>query len=292
MPNCRRALKSVGILGMLALVFSIAPNRTLADEKTSPYPWLDHPAPDTIESRYTPPSGFVRTKEEEKSFGTWLRRLPLLKGRPKVLLFNGEEKGNQEAHDAVADMDVGSRDLQQCADAVIRLYAEFLRSQGRDKEILFHFTDGSKAKWSDWQNGFRPTIEKRKTTWNKVARPSSTYTTFRRYLTKVFQYAGTQSLSKELIPVPTNDRIKAGDVFIRGGFPGHAVIVVDTAADDKGEQVFLIAQSYMPAQQVHLLKNPNEPSLSPWYRYQEDEGLITPEWQFEKGSLKRFEGMK
>ncbi len=282
-------------LGSVAMVFGMllmGLDRSVADEGALPYPWLDHPIGETLASRYAPPDGFVRTEEGKGSFGAWLRGLPLLAGRPKVLLFNGKEKGNQEAHDAVLDVDVGNRDLQQCADAVMRLYAEYLRAQGRDKEIMFHFTDGSAAKWEKWREGFRPTIADRKTTWSKVARPSSSYASFRSYLTKVFQYAGTASLSRELKPVEEKSPVKPGDVFIRGGFPGHAVIVVDTANNANGDQVFLIAQSYMPAQQVHILRNPNAPSLSPWYRYQKDTELVTPEWRFEKGSLKRFGKMQ
>ena len=60
--------------------------------------------------------------------------------------------------------------------------------------------------------------------------------------------------------------MRIGDVFIIGGSPGHAVIVVDMAVNpETHEKVFLLAQSYMPAQQIQLLKNNNDPDLSPWY---------------------------
>jgi len=48
--------------------------------------------------------------------------------------------------------------------------------------------------------------------------------------------------------------------------PGHAVIVVDMAEDAKGQRAFLLAQSYMPAQDIHILKNPMDADLSPWCR--------------------------
>ena len=133
----------------------------------------------------------------------------------------------------------------------------------------------------------RPKVSGNKVTWAATGRPASDYKTFRRYLTKVFQYAGTASLTRELMPVAASSKIAPGDVFIEGGFPGHAVIVVDTAENSAGEQVFLIAQSYMPAQQIHILKNPRDPALSPWYRYQPGP-LRTPEWRFHEGALKHF----
>jgi hypothetical protein len=40
-----------------------------------------------------------------------------------VLLYNGAPKFRQDVHAAVIDIDVGTRDLQQCADATMRLRA-------------------------------------------------------------------------------------------------------------------------------------------------------------------------
>ena len=69
---------------------------------------------------------------------------------------------------------------------------------------------------------------------------------------------------------------------------GHAVLVVDTAHGDDGTAVFLLAQSYMPAQQIHVLANPKDPELSPWYRYDPAKGVGTPELYFTEWMLRRF----
>ncbi|MBN2610182.1 MAG: hypothetical protein JXB00_01355, partial [Bacteroidales bacterium] len=53
-------------------------------------------------------------------------------------------------------------------------------------------------------------------------------------------------------------------------------------------KVFLLAQSYMPAQDIQILKNPNDKSISPWYSLDFEGDLITPEWTFKKTDLKRF----
>ena len=45
--------------------------------------------------------------------------------------------------------------------------------------------------------------------------------------------------------------MQIGDVLIQGGSPGHAVIVVDMAENPAtGEKLYLLAQSYMPAQDI------------------------------------------
>ncbi len=253
------------------------------------YAWRTTSAEGDVETRVKPPSGFERRPVRAGSFAAWLRGLPVRSGRPPVRLFNGKLKGNQEAHHLVLDVDVGTRDRQQCADAVIRLRAEYLRSAGRDGEVCFRFTNGTPARWSDWKAGMRPKLSARKTPWEKSAVPDGSYASFRRYLDTVFSYAGTFSLERELEQVAEPRAIEAGDVFIAGGFPGHAVIVVDVAEDPLGRRAVLLGQSYMPAQDIHILRNPAS-SASPWYIIEDYGPLSTPEWDFPAGALRRFSG--
>ena len=133
----------------------------------------------------------------------------------------------------------------------------------------------------------RPHLGERKTTWEQTAAPDAGYASFRRYLDIVFSYAGTLSLARELDKVVDPRRVEAGDVFIQGGSPGHAVMVVDVAEDASGRRAVLLAQSYMPAQDIHVLRNPASPG-NPWYVIEGDGPLTTPEWDFPAGSLRRF----
>ena len=48
---------------------------------------------------------------------------------------------------------------------------------------------------------------------------------------------GSASLSKQLNPVTDFSTIQPGDVIIRGGFPGHAVIVMDVATNASDEKI-------------------------------------------------------
>lgn len=221
------------------------------------------------------------------SFAEWLRALPLLPGRPDVRLFDGRLKGNQAAHHAVVDIDTGSRDLQQCADAVMRLRAEYLFSRGAFDDVRFEVTAGPPASLAGWFAGDRAVVRRNAVAWVRSAEPDRSYASFRRWLDTVFSYAGSASLARQLRPVADGRALRTGDVFIRGGFPGHAVIVVDTARHPDGRRVFLLAQSYMPAQQVHVLRNPSRPE-SPWYDVDFGPELRTPEWTFTAGELRRF----
>lgn len=243
----------------------------------------------TVETRFPVPEGFVRATTDSTSFAAWLRRLPMHPDGYPVHLYDGRLKSRTDVHCAVLDIDIGRRDLQQCADAVIRLRAEYLYSRGRYDDIHFRFTNGFVAEYKRWRRGERIRVDGNRVYWVAGGKVSDGYPEFRRYLDMVFAYAGSASLERELYAVePT--ALRGGDVWIEGGYPGHAVIVLDVALQpDSGERLFLLAQSYMPAQEIHVLKNPANDDDNPWYSVGKmGENLETPEWAFGKDQLRRF----
>lgn len=242
----------------------------------------------TIQTHFTPPSGYKRLDEKPTTFAYFLRNLPLKPAGSFVKYFDGTFKKKANVFDAVVDLPIGNRDLHQCADAIMRLRADYFYQQKAYQNIHFNFTNGFKADYARWRKGERIAINGNRTTWIKTNKPSESQASYWAYLEQVFSYAGTASLDKEL---RTNDlkNLKIGDVFIKGGFPGHAVIVVDIAINQKTNQkVFLLAQSYMPAQEIQILKNPKNDSISPWYEVNFTTTLETPEWQFKTNELKQF----
>lgn len=242
-----------------------------------------------VETRFYTPSNYKRKTLNENSFQKYLRSLPLKPYLSEVLLYNGETKYNFDVYEAVVDMKIGKKDLHQCADAIMRLRAEYLWNQQKYDQIHFNFTNGFQVDYEMWRNGNRMVVEGNKTYWKKTSSPSNTYQDFWKYMELIFTYSGTMSLSKELKPVNMDD-IEIGDIFIQGGSPGHAIIVVDMAINEQtNDKVFILAQSYMPAQEIQILKNNNNTNINPWYSLTEIKDYIqTPEWTFTVNDLKRF----
>lgn len=240
-----------------------------------------------IKDRFVPPPGFKRAQYAPSTFQTYLQQLPLKADGSIVRYYSGAEKPARQVYLAVVDMDIGKRDLQQCADAVMRLRGEYLYNEKRLDDIRFDLTNGFDMTFSKWRQGYRIKVSGNTVSWVKSKTPSSSYAQFRSYMNMVFAYAGTLSLAKELQPVSIDD-IQVGDVFIQGGSPGHAVIVVDMAVNDSGEKRFLLAQSYMPAQDIQILQNPRENPGNPWYAIPTGHLFETPEWNFDINDLKRF----
>ncbi len=211
------------------------------------------------------PNGFERILNDENSFAAWLENVPLKKNNT-VYTYDGSPKRNQAAQFAVLDISVGKKDLQQCADAVMRMRAEYLFSQKRFDEIIF--IDNANTQYK-----FHPPYNREN---------------FAKYLERVFGMCGSASLANQLKTVNEFNDIEAGNVIIRGGFPGHAVMVMDVAINAQGEKIYLLAQSYMPAQDIHVLLNLTNGDISPWYKVTGEKKISTPEYLFYKNELRKW----
>jgi hypothetical protein len=210
------------------------------------------------------PQGYKRKNLQSSSFAHWLRNLPL-RADAKVYLYNGQLKNNQSAQFAVLDLPIGKKDLQQCADAIMRLRAQYLFDQKRFNEISFADNNGKQYAFS-----------------------LSTNYSFESYLETVFAYCGTLSLERQMKPVNNFAAMEPGNILIKGGSPGHAVIIIDMAVNMEGKKIYLLAQSYMPAQDIHILKNPMNNCVSPWYELKDNSLIYTPEWTFTPQQLKKW----
>ena len=82
----------------------------------------------TLLKRFNAPQGFARQAVNSSSFAHYLRNLPLKPAGSKVKYYNGALK-NDAAYVAVVNMPISDRNLQQCADAVMRLRAEYFYAQ-------------------------------------------------------------------------------------------------------------------------------------------------------------------
>ena len=250
-------------------------------------PIFINPEGTTLETRILPPEGFNRVEQEDGSLGAFVRNFSMKPDGAKVHHYDGTEKYNQSVHVAVFDLSLENRDLQQCADSVMRMYGEYYWHTEQYEKIAFHFTNGFLAEYTKWRDGYRIVVEGNDVSWTKSKVYDDSYQCFLSYMQIVFSYAGTLSMESETVPIDMND-MQIGDVFLSGGSPGHVVMVVDVCENEAGEKAFLLAQGYMPAQDFHVLKNP-ENEYNPWY-YAEDltYPFRTPQYTFYEGSLKRY----
>ena len=226
-----------------------------------------------------------RLKQVQHKKGSWpyfLQHLPV-KQAP-IVDYRGKRLSDQTKNAGVIDLDVGVKDLQQCADALMRLRAEYLFSQGKHDDIGFHFTSGHYYSWQEYRNGWRPKVSGNSVRFFQTAACTPTHENLRKYLDIVYSYAGTISLAEELKEA---DRFEVGVVIITPGSPGHCSIIIDEAVNEKGERFFKLAEGYTPAQSIYVVSNPFDQKLNPWYKLGEGT-LRTASYSFRKYELKKF----
>ncbi len=246
----------------------------------------------TIRTRFNPPKGYTWLKEKEGSFGDFLVNFPLYPKNFPVRDYQKIPIKKQYNHVAILKIDVGEKDLQQCADAWMRLYAEYLWAIKDFDRIVFQFTSGQSLSWNDYKKGIRTTEIGDRVKFHLSAKPNDSYENFRNYLNLVFNYAGTISLDRESKTILRNKDIQTGDFLITPGSPGHSVFIVGVAMNSVGKKVYLLAESYMPAQDLHIIINPLNRTISPWYELDVNSPkTVTAKYIFNPTSIKRFHSL-
>lgn len=240
---------------------------------------------ESIQERFPPPNEFKRETYVNNSFATYLQNFPLKPKGSTVSLYNGKLKTNQ-VHVAVLDFPLLKADLIQCADAIIKLRAEYFYSLKQYEKIHFKISNGMNVEFSRFIKGERVQVNGNQTHWKKGKFTQGTgRDVFEEYLKFIYIYAGTISLKSELKKKSIGE-LKPGDVWIEAGSPGHAVLVVDKVTGKGGQTLFLLAQSYMPSQEMHILKS--ESKYSPWFEVPQNQTFTTPEWEFPTKEIYEF----
>ncbi len=241
----------------------------------------------TLHKRILLPQGFKRIEYPKGSFQEYLRNYKLKPYGSKIINYDGSEYFTQHWHEAILEIPVPSNGLQQCADALMRIRAEYLWEKNLKDKIGFKFTSGHYCSWKKYAEGYRPKIKGNKVTFHKTAKANSSKKNFYKYLNLIYTYAGTLSMYNEMEKIKSKE-IKLGDMLVTPGTPGHIVIIVDEIVNEKGDKKYALVQGNTPAQSVCLLKNFEDSSQSPWYEFVEKETIYVPGYYFEEPKFIRF----
>ncbi|WP_369997434.1 DUF4846 domain-containing protein [Winogradskyella sp.] len=277
------------LITVLVLAFKIKPTENVVDTVAAivETPSLINKDSLTINSRVNTPNGYNRVTYPKGSFENYLRNYKLKPFGSKIINYDDSEYFWQGGHIGVLEVPVPKNGLQQCADALIRIRSEYLWDNDRKDEIGFNFTSGHYCSWQKYAEGYRPKISGNKVSFHKTASVDHSKNNFYKYLNLIYMYSGTLSLFNELESVKAKD-LKIGDMLIKGGSPGHIVILCDEVVNDKGEKLFLLFQGNTPAQSVHLVKNLENSSISPWYQLEDDAVVPVSNYTFSNAKFVRF----
>lgn len=215
------------------------------------------------------PKGFERVNVKEKSFAAWLRNLEIKKSK-NLHYYNGKLSNHQNWVYGIINIDVPSNGLQQCADAIMRLKAEYLYTTKQFQAIKF----GNQKHFYSFLNDQNSCTSR---------------DCFNRYLNQVFAFCGTYTLEEMSKQKDEFEAIEPTDLLVKGGSPGHAMLVADVATNkNTGEKLYLLLQSYSPSEDVHIVVNQANSALGPWYKVEKNEQISTPGYTFAKQHLRSW----
>ncbi|WP_298554849.1 DUF4846 domain-containing protein [uncultured Algibacter sp.] len=288
MKNAFRILVLLVLLLVLFIQFKPTENsiKTIATRISTPS--LINKDSLTIKSRINLPKGYKRVVYPSQSFQEYLRNYKLKPFGTKIINYDNTNYFWQGGHIGILEIPVPKNGLQQCADALIRIRSEYLWDKNRKDEIGFNFTSGHYCSWKQYAEGYRPKIKGNKVSFHKTASSNPSKENFYKYLNLIYMYSGTLSLYYELPKINSAKDLKIGDMLIKGGSPGHIVMVCDEAINGKGEKLFLLFQGNTPAQSVHLVKNLEDSNISPWYQLKKDAVIPVSNYTFGSAKFVRF----
>lgn len=279
----------LALIAVLLLAFQLKPIKQVIETSIAVIetPSLINKDSLTIITRVNVPNSYKRVEYPEGSFEDYLRNYKLKPFGSKIINYDDSEYFWQRGHIGILEIPVPNNGLQQCADALIRVRSEYLWETNRKNEIGFNFTSGHYCSWTKYSEGYRPKINGNKVSFHKTASANSSKDNFYKYLNLIYMYSGTLSLYNELKSIKAQD-LKIGDMLIKGGSPGHIVMIGDEVVNAKGEKLFLLFQGNTPAQSVHLVKNLEDSNISPWYQLEDDAVIPVSNYIFGNSKFVRF----
>lgn len=207
------------------------------------------------------PAGFIRYEGKDARYAAFIRNLSLLPADSILRYYNGSP------NDSLARFYYRRIALpllnknEQCADVCMRLRAEYLFTTRQFFNI--HFSDTRHHVLRYYYGNNHPSLN--------------------RYLKKVFEVANTESM-KASMPVRKLKDIQPGDVFLYDAKSrpssqyGHAMMVADVAVHPAtGRKAILLLEGSTPASNIHLVKNLDDPTHSPWFILEDDTNTAEPD---------------
>lgn len=212
------------------------------------------------------PTGYARVEYGDSSYSAWIQRLPL-KEDNVILGYDGEPIISPfYSILAVVDMSIlFNQDLEQCADWCFRFWAEFHKQSGNLNRLYLFDYNGRPHYYRESGNNFKL------------------------FLKRAMTIANSYSLKKGCQSVDVSD-LQPVDMLVqnqRGGV-GHVSVVMDVCQNGKGDQLYLMGYSFMPAQQFHLEKARAENGRAGWFSITEYKQYLKRYLDYDEPAYRRF----
>lgn len=210
------------------------------------------------------PEGYTRINYNESTFSGWIQNLKTKYNR-ELIDYRGRELSRQYSVMAVVEMELlFEEDLEQCADYCMRFWAEYhITSKKTEKLFLYNYS-GKKEYYKSDKN-------------------------MKKFLRTHFANSNSYSIKMGATPINEN-QIMPGDMIVQNsnGGIGHVSMIMDECINSKGEKLYLIGFSFMPAQEFHIERAENSYGQNGWFTLKGYYKFLKERLDFGKPVLRRF----
>lgn len=211
--------------------------------------YIKYSVENSIRQTILTPKGYERIKLHKNSFAEWMRYLPVKPIDSPVLYYTGDKvpDGYYKVLRVIDLPFCSKRNIEQCADWGYRFWYEYQKAAGVGEDLWMTDYNGNKRIYKKWKKG----------------RKKSSLEDFFLW---VCNYANSYSQKMGLYEV-AEPKLRPGDLIVQNqtGRIGHVSVIFDICENKKGEKLYLVGYSFMPAQECHIEKADDEPGVDGWF---------------------------
>lgn len=229
-------------------------------------PILNFAQQKTIKAEYPLPSGYSRVEYSKGSYAEFIQTMPL-KGDKTIKAASGSIITNSLYKIwGVVDIPLLFKsDIEQCADYSMRLWAEYHKKNNKLNELYLFDYSGNRVYFKNQKKDFKG------------------------FLQNAFAYSNSSSIKRGCKTVSEKE-LQPGDMFVQNetGGIGHVSVIVDVCKNSKGEKLYLVGYSFMPAQEFHIEKAQTGYGIEGWFTLDGYNKYLDENLNFGKAVYKRF----
>ena len=213
------------------------------------------------------PRGYSRIEYPSGSYSRWMQNLQI-KNEPVILDHRGRTVVNclYDVWEVVRMPLLFQSNLEQCADFAMRFWAEYHKASGNLNKLYLFDYNGRKKSFA--QSGH----------------------SLKEFLRRAFANTNSHSLKQGCRTIAA-DEIMPGDMFVQNehGGIGHVSVVVDVCESSRGEKLFLVGYSFMPAQEFHIERAGSKYGRGGWFTLEGYTQYLSDYLSYGKPVFRRFD---
>lgn len=221
----------------------------------------------SVKTIFNPPKGYTICNYDKGSYADFVQSLPIKEDK-NIKAASGSNISNSLYNIwGVVDMPLLFKsDIEQCADYSMRIWAEYHKQSNKLNALYLFDYSGNRVYFNKQKKDYKS------------------------FLQHAFAYSNSSSIKRGCKTVPQTE-LQPGDMFVQNetGGIGHVSVIVNVCKDQKGNKLYLIGYSFMPAQEFHIEKAQAGYGIEGWFTLDGYNKYLDENLPFGKAVYKRFE---